>query len=157
MDIAGEKWTDVLPAIISTVGFGLVIYQIWRLKLSVQGETHSRLYNHYLEINKLLLAKPNLRPYFYENKVFGRGESGTEEAQLRGEVEMMCELIAGLLEHAVLQKNKLPPDSWENCWKAYTYERFEKSGELERFFAENQKWYAKVFCDLVNERSKTNR
>ena len=149
MQIAGAKWTEVLQATIAIIGFVLVIHQVWRLKRTVQGQTNTSLYGHYLKVNELLLQNPHLRPYFYEDKLLDESAGDPKDAHLRGEVEMMCEVIAGLLEHAVVQKDNLPADSWENCWKAYTHERFQRSGELRQYFKANQTWYAKSFCDVV--------
>jgi hypothetical protein len=136
-------------AITSIVGFILLIYQIHRLHLTVQGETHSKLYTHYLEVTKLLLQKPRLRPYFYDGKPLD--PSLAPDADLRIEVETMCEVFLGLLEHAVLQQGNLPGDSWNNCWRAYVRERFSSSPELARFFHANEKWYAEALKQALTE------
>jgi hypothetical protein len=142
-----SSWTSDVQAIASIIGFVVVIYQIWRLKLTIQGDTHSKLYTHYLEVTKLLLQKPELRPYFYEGKTLDAKLPA--DAELRQQVEMMSEVFLGLLEHAVLQRKNLPGDSWNNCWKAYVRERYTTSPELARFFRANQKWYAKALCEAL--------
>jgi hypothetical protein len=55
----------------------------------------------------------------------------------------MCELIFGLVEHAVLQKKNLPRDTWKNCWRPYALERLEQSNALEHFFDPNAHWYTR--------------
>lgn len=154
MGTAGVTWTDSVQAIASVVGFGVIIYQIRQLKRTVQSDTHSKLYTHYLEVNKLLLQKPHLRPYFYEGKALD--ESDFNQLSLRQDIDIMCEVILGLLEHAVLQRDNLPGDSWQNCWMAYVHERYDKSTELAKFFGSNRKWYAKSLCDLIDGRSASN-
>ncbi len=144
-------WTDV-EAIIPIVGFSFqvlalafVFFQLRQLKQSIQGETHSKLYDHYLRVTELLWREKHLRPYFYSAKLL---EESAPDG-LRAEVDMMSEVIAGLLEHAAVQEKNLPKDSWEACWRAFTYERLAKSKELQNYFYENQEWYAQAFCKVV--------
>jgi hypothetical protein len=147
MEIAGVTWAAAAQALASVVGFSLIIYQIWRLKRTVQGDTQSKLYAHYLEVNKLLLQKPFLRPYFYEGKVWD--ESGDHPPNLRQDLEIMCEVILGLCEHAVLQYQRLPPDAWNNCWRAYIRGRYAQSPVLRQFFETNQIWYVQALGDYL--------
>ena len=147
MTTADVTWADALQAIASVIGFLIVIYQIRELRRVVQSDTHSKLYAHYLEVNKLLLQNSHLRPYFYDRKILE--ESDLNQPNLRQDVDMMCEVVLGLLEHAVLQKTNLPDDSWQNCWMVYVYERYQKSPELAKFFSANRKWYARSLCDLL--------
>ena len=65
---------------------------------------------------------------------------------------MMCELLAGLLEHAALQRKNLPGEFWEECWRNYTYERFDSSPALREFWRDNPKLYALTFRTVVNFR-----
>jgi hypothetical protein len=151
------RWTDLeaiipiigfsLQLIISAVGFGLVVWQISLLNRGIQGDTHSRLYDHYLKVNDLLSKKPELRPYFYDGKSLEA--SHPKHADMLAEIQMMSEVILGLLEHAAVQKDNLPPDSWANCWSNYTDERFQKSPELKKFFKDNHQWYALSFCEVI--------
>ena len=149
------KWTDVVIAIavslqllISVVGFWLIWLQVKQLNRGIRGETHSRLYDHYLKVTERLAVESKLRPYFYDPKKELK-EDDAGYADLREEIDMMCEIISGLLEHAAVQKENLPKDSWVACWQAYTYERFEKSVELRKFFRDNRKWYAESFRNVV--------
>jgi hypothetical protein len=150
MEVLGVKWTDVVLAAGSVIGFVLVIYQLMQLRHSIAGEAHGKLYAQYVELGKLLLARPHLYPYFFECKRLEGKEA--DNTALRNELSMMCELTLGLLEHAVVQRVNLPEDSWENCWRAYTYDRFANSSELRSFFEAKRKWYARSFCEVIDAR-----
>jgi hypothetical protein len=150
LDILGVNWADAVQAIASILGFGVLICQLQRLESTIQGETHSKLYTHYLEVNKLFLDKPYLHPYFYEGKVLNK--SDCNQTNLRQELDMMCEVVLGLLEHAVLQKENLPDESWRTCWVTYVRDRYDKSIELAKFFRTNRKLYAKPLCDLIDDK-----
>ncbi len=155
------KWTDVeilrwmkigilVQAIISVLGFLILFFQITQLNRGIRGDAHSKLYDHYLKVTERLADAPHLRPYLYNCKILNLEAAGY--ADLREELDMMCEIILGLLEHATVQKENLPEDSWHACWEAYTNERLEKSVELRRFFRENYRWYAKSFQCVVKEK-----
>lgn len=133
---------------LQAIGFGLVWSQVRQLNRGIQGETHSKLYDHYLKITERLAGETKLRPYFY-NREKELKTDAAGYADLRGEIDMMCEIILGLLEHAAVQKKNLPKDSWTACWEAYTNERLDKSIELRKFFRENHLWYAKSFRAVV--------
>jgi hypothetical protein len=144
---AGVTWTDDVQAIVSIVGFIVIIIQLRQVKRSLQSDAHSKLYTHYLEMTKVFLQKPQLRAYFYEGKTLD--QSTPHHGGLRQEIDLMCEINLSLFEHAVVQKHNLPGDSWDNCWKAYVQERYRSSPELKRFFAANRSWYAQALCDLL--------
>ena len=149
MQIWGVPWNDVAQLAISVVAFPFVVYQIWQLNRSVQADTHSNLYDHYLKVIELFFEKPHLRPYFYECKRLTDDANAAGNEKLRREIDVMCETIAGLLEHAAVQKKNLPGDSWENCWKAFTVERFRQSPALRQFLAKNGGWYAEAFRTML--------
>jgi hypothetical protein len=155
MQTSPVPWTSDVQAIASVVGFVVIIYQIRQLKRAVQSDTHSKLYSHYLEVTKLWLQKPQLRPYFYEGKTLD--ESAPNYQDMRREIDVMCEVILGLLEHAVLQKTNLPGDSWKNCWKAYAEERYTCSPDLSKFFSVNRNWYAKALRDQFEALASQSR
>jgi hypothetical protein len=131
----------VIQVVVAIVGFFLVIMQL-------RGATQDRLYAHYLEICKLFMQNPELRPYFYGSGAKA-DEAGTLEQteackqKLAPKVAFMCEAIFGLVEHAVLQRAYMPQDAWHHCWRPYALERLNESEELRNFFDPNAHWYSK--------------
>jgi hypothetical protein len=144
------KWTDVAQLGVSVIGFGLIIYQIWLLRRSTAGSTYASLYGEYSDVCKLFLEKPYLRAYFYNAEPVPTKAQGNEP--ILQEVETMCELVTGLLEHAALQKKNIPPNIWKECWEKYTYERFDRSPALAIFWKANKHWYAEDFKDILAAR-----
>ena len=140
----------LIQMLASIVGLPVLIYQVWKLRNSLEGATQDRLYAHYTEICKLFIAHPELRPYFYEQSEAITPERAVtpEQAQASDEtrVAFMCETILGLVEHAVLQKKNLPGDAWKHCWRPYAIERLEQSKALEKFFQPNAHWYSHRMC-----------
>jgi hypothetical protein len=146
---AGVRWTEVAQLVVAVVAFPLLFYQILQLKQALQGDAHSNLYDHYLKVTELFLQRPHLRPYFYDAKLFAGDADPEANETLRREIDTMSETIAALLEHAAMQKSNLPGDSWNNCWRAFTVERFRQSPELRTFVATNGGWYAETFCKML--------
>jgi hypothetical protein len=68
---------------------------------------------------------------------------------LNGEIDGMSEMILTLIEHAALQQDNLPADSWDHCWQPYARERMQKSRALQAFYKENHLWYAVGFRDQI--------
>jgi len=150
MDIGGQMtWASVVQAGASVIGFFYVGYQLWQARLNIRAATEHTLYNHYTDICKLFIAKPYLRPFFYDNVTMT--ELDKKKRHLREEIDMMSEAVLGLIEHSVLHEKNLPGDTWVNCWMPYMYERLYRSTELYNFFYPNRSWYTKALRCAVEE------
>jgi hypothetical protein len=93
----------------------------------------------------MFLGKPHLRPYFYLGQSPDRLEDSLEAQLRQSEIAAVCELITGLLEHAVVQRPNIPKHSWEDCWLQFLKEMYKQSPALNQFYWENRHFYAVVF------------
>jgi hypothetical protein len=143
------KWTDVAQLCVSIIGFGFVWYQVRQLGKAVEGDAYTSLYEQYVEVGKIFLERPQLRPYFYNDRAVD--ERAPDGEKTLAEVEIVAELMTGLLEHAALQRHSMPRRIYEECWQAYTNERFEKSPALRAFWEKNKGWYAKKFYEIADD------
>ncbi|MPR12567.1 hypothetical protein [Microvirga tunisiensis] len=55
----------IVQALAALIGFPVIMFQLYLLRRNIRGATQDRLYAHYMEICKLFMGKPHLRPYFY--------------------------------------------------------------------------------------------
>src|SRR5262249_52107878 len=148
--IGGQvTWAAAIQASASLIGFIVIGYQVIQLRKNILGATQDRLYAHYMEILKLFMEKPHLYSYFYNAKAYSKLDDNREN--LREEIDIMSEAIFGIIEHACLQKQNLPHDSWNNCWQPYAHERMRKSAEMEKFIDPNQAWYTDSLRKVVKE------
>jgi hypothetical protein len=147
METAGVKWTDVAQLGVSIVGFGFVWYQVRQLSKAVAGDAYASLYEQYVDMGKLFLERPHLRPFFYENLPVDDKVPGGQKTL--AEVEILSELMTGLLEHAALQRNSMPKKIYKECWQEFTKDRF-KSPALTAFWKKNKGWYASEFRHVVD-------
>ena len=140
------NWAEAVQAVVAFLGFIILWWQINGLKKAVHSETQAKLYDHYTNVVALILERPYLRPYLYkDDPVPGESE---EAAKRRREVETMCEIMAGLLEHGLLQKDNLPTKAWRQCWESFISARVNESQPLCHFVKRNEQWYVKLFRDL---------
>jgi len=142
------KWTDIVQATVGVVGIWFIIHQLRQVKQSIQGQTLSELYDHYHEVVDVFLEKPHLRPYFYENKAL---VDISTSPGLRDEVQSMCELMAAVLEHALVQEENVPREAWAQCWKTFIKERLDKSCVLQEYLKKNAGWYLNKFPCLKSD------
>jgi hypothetical protein len=142
-------WTEVVQALgsaaallVAIFGFGLLIHQIRQLERAIRGDTHAQLYEKAFQIMTLLAAHPDLRPYFYGNKVL-RGKDPKQN-------EVMCaaEIVANFMEFVALQRQNLPKSVWER-WATYIKDRYHTSKVLRDYFVVNRNWYADEILGLL--------
>jgi hypothetical protein len=107
------------------------------------------LYGQYIEVGKLFFSHPELRPYFYAPAKGDRPKA--EEGPDRQRIATMCELITSLMEHASLQRDNLPGDSWEECWRPYAKARLKESKVLNDWWEKEKNMYAESFGEVVKE------
>lgn len=139
-------WIGIAQLAVAGVGAGLIYGQILQVQKTLKAQTLSELYDQYFEICRLFLAKPSLRPYFYDKYRLKEGD----DHGLRSEVATVCELIMGLLEHAVVQRANIPKHAWEHCWLPYLKDVYDNSAELELFYRSHRHFYSKDFCERVD-------
>jgi len=165
------KWTDVWQAyasignlavafcalVVAAFGLWAVWLQVRQVKVQVRqvnqtvaAETHSKLYDHYTNVVGMLLEHPHLRAYLYD----GAPLEKTASNELKSQCDTMCELMAGLLEHAWLQHGNLPPSSWRQCWMQFIKARIQESPSLQVFLDKNKEWYVKEFRDYITKATK---
>lgn len=144
------KWTDVSQAIsawfgvlIAIVGFGAVVYQIRQVREAVRADTHGRIYEHALEVQKLFVEHPQFREYFYGGAAMD--PSAEEYARLLA----FTELLADYLEHISLQCAYVP-DHVRRTWENYTCRLLMHSPVLDQFLSDNEGLYSTEFMGLCN-------
>jgi hypothetical protein len=115
---------------------------------NIQAQTLGCLYNHYFTLCRTLLRRPHLRGYLYDGALMATVPADDKR---RSQVDTVCEMMTGLLEHAVLQQPNIPPDSWSNCWQPFLKEMYKKSdSELAGFYRKNRHFYSKDFQRVVD-------
>ena len=150
-----RHWIDLANLLIAAVGVPALVYHVSGVhetiavqNKQIKAQTLGTLYAHYFDVCRTLLAKPYLRPYVYDGRRID--ETLRVDESRRAEVTIICELMTGLLEQAVVQRNNVPDDAWNNCWKRFLEEMYkDRDGEMARFYRANSHFYTAEFSGIV--------
>jgi hypothetical protein len=144
----------VAAVVVSAVGFVLVWLQLQGLKKTSQSEAHGKVYAADAEILKLFMARPHLRPYFYDNVKIDPSDVDA------GRVDTIAELFCCHLEHVMLQLDNLP-SAVRQSWVDYARWLHRSSPAIREYYAElrNANVYVAAMDELMygtGEMSKTS-
>lgn len=146
--ISNASWVDAIQTVAAAAAFIFILYQIHHLRRAMLAGAHDRLEAHYVDVLRIIVEKPYLRPYFYESAPYER--SSDPDGTLRAEIDTVSECFLGLIEHASLQRRNLLDDTWESCWLPYARERLRKSPEMRTFLLQNRDWYTEGMHELLS-------
>ena len=88
------------------------------------------------DFDKLLIEKPNLRPYLYRNKPL------PDDERERDEVLATAELLVDLADNVVAQ-SPLLPDHHRRLWDEYFRDMYRSSQAIREYWRDYGEWY----CD----------
>lgn len=133
-----------LTALMSTVGFIVIILQLRQVERSVRGDAHGKLCDESFVILKLIADSPQTYPYFYDNVGLPEGSPD------RVKVLCICECLANFLEHLVLQSENLPQPVWKT-WRAFICDSYSRSPVLRDHFAKFRGWYTPGILAIITD------
>jgi hypothetical protein len=141
-------WTDtaqaigsIAAAIITTLGFGFVIYQIRQTNRNMHSSTFNAIFSQSTEITRFFIENPGLRPFFYDNV----DVSDTDERY--GKLIALAELVADAFQHILLQSDNFP-ESVKPKWIAYMKYIYDNSPVLRRHLRSHGTWYTNEFMSM---------
>jgi len=105
------------------------------------GSTHERLYNQNHAVLQVLVAHPELRPYFYERKSPSEHPCETERQRIRA----IAEMFAGFMEQIALHLPDLPK-TVKGAWQTYIQAAYEASPAIQEYFHNYGNWYSDVLA-----------
>jgi hypothetical protein len=135
----------ILSLIAITAGsLGLLWYQLLKLEQATWGDTHSKLYEHSLELLRFLAEKPETYDYFYNGKELAKDDPN------RIFVLYASEALANFCEELVLLKDKLPKKQWE-VWHRFICDTYESSPPVRDFMKDHQHWYSAELKSITDK------
>jgi hypothetical protein len=130
--------------------------QVEVMLLQMRGDVNERLYSQSLDILKFFAENPELRPYFYDNKVLNHAANDLEKLKVLSAAEM----VGGFMELVALQMGDQPPHI-QPRWKSYLLDSYGSSAVLREHLAVCSSWYAddllRLLPDDLSGAAKTNR
>jgi len=150
--------SSVIGVIIAFVGFFFVSYQIRQISQNSRAGAHTAIFSHFLELDRLMLDKAEIRPYLCNGKALP-----SEDDPHYAQVILACEMFADFYEHVSLQHENLPELS-RACWDMAMANRSNRNPALYAFLEKNWFLYApalfasiergKELLDKVKEKDK---
>ncbi len=135
-------WADKTQAIssaaavlIALIGFFFIYKQINQINQSGRASAHAAIFSHSLELTRLMLENPEVRPYLSDGKELHK------EDPLYDKVILACEMFGDFYEHVSLQRENLPEQS-RACWdKAIAY-RYHNNPALKNYIDSHRVVYS---------------
>src|SRR5882724_10629732 len=134
------KWQKIgvglqfLSVLVAAAGFYILIGTLEANTSSVQATVENGIINQVTALDRLLLDKPKLYPYFYESR-----EPATADSL---QARVAAQLFADVLDVVSIQNSRFGAQ-WENpeAWDSWAVDMLTHSPVLRRFVREHQTWY----------------
>jgi len=134
--------------IVSVILFGLQFREMAKQSRHAARATLASVYqamnDNMLQINRLFIDRPLLRPYFY-----GEQELTDESPEERERVEATAELFTNFIDNVLTQMPLLPGNLAEP-WRAYFRSVTTSSPVLREFWKRRRAWYSEEMRALLD-------
>ena len=150
--MAMPHWADafqglgtVASALISLLGFVMVIRQLRYTRQAIETQTQAQIYNMGLEAYKIIVEHPDLGQYIYD------GAPLPPTGPARHKAFSAFELFCDYFEYIILQEGAVSEDV-RASWMRYMEQLFQSSIALQEFVNSRKSQYTPQFLALY-ERS----
>jgi len=126
-------------------------------KASMKSSMYEIMNGQTLEMDKIFLERPYLRPYFYENK----NPAAIRDEKTRNEVMIVAEYQLDFFDMVMTQLDYIPTDKDSAVdkanWRKYFIDSFATSPALCHSLDENADWYMPRLKELSEAPCKKHR
>jgi hypothetical protein len=150
------RWTDVVQAmtaigtlLITMIGFGFIYVQLEQTQHLLNSSTHAAIYGQTQVLDQLMIEKPFLRKYIYENC------EPPENLEQRRMVLSTTDMFADFFEHVAQQRTNMPDNIWRP-WLTYIRDVYKSSPAYREQFKDRGIWYEEEYKKLVTENNTPN-
>ena len=148
---------SLIISFLSALSIGSIFVQFWQTKTNLQASMYATITTETLEMDKIFLAHPNLRPYFYEDKDI----SEITDDETRHKVMIIAEYQLDYFDLVMTQLDYIPTDKDskedKDNWDKYFADSFAHSPALCRRIGLNPDWYMTRLVNLSEENCKKPR
>jgi hypothetical protein len=139
-----------LSLIISLLGLAslaLIMFQINQASASLQAASYQSIANNTLELDKIFIDKPELRPYFYYGRDINQNEKDYDL------VMAVAEFLIDFFDSTLTQLEIMPKDKQLDmpAWKKYFSDSFANSPALCKRLQRNPNWYRPNLIEIASE------
>lgn len=158
-------WVQIFAGTIGVIGVLLLVWQLRQSNMqlnqaeqAIRSDTIGQIYNHMVEVDRLFVDHPELKPYFYEGKRIGDPNPLLEDpvkglARHHAQVDATAELIADFFSEALQGVVFLPEDTYEG-WCAYIKYVYKQSPPLQELYQQRIDWYRNEVAGQLFEKAQ---
>jgi hypothetical protein len=139
--------SSVAGVVVAIAGFVFIAYQIRQIGQAGRAGAHASIFSHYLEVTRLMLDNPEIRPYLYDGKKLSPDDPNYAK------VLFACEVFGDFYEHVSLQRENLPHQSLE-CWDKAIADRYRRNPTLRTYLDARRHLYAPELFSAVQRGSE---
>lgn len=121
-----------------TMNLSQQINEIQEQTKILRGDAYYKMALLTVEIDKLFIDKPHLKPYFYKNREVEEGCSETERDLIETYAEFTLDTFDALVFLA--KENRIPNEDWIE-WKNAMQDMFKASPAMREFYRNNKHCY----------------
>jgi len=152
---------ELVTFVFDIISYGILIFSVYYLSRQTadvqeqvrlaKGETYHRIATLGLEIDKLFIAKPEVRKYFYGNAKIEK-DCPEDKREL---IESFAEYILDAFDDLIFlgSDNGIPREDLDG-WKKYIKDLYDSSSILREVYKKRHYWYGKYIHDVVEGKSK---
>ena len=144
------EWLTLAISVISTTSLAFIWYQVKQTSASLQASAYATIGNYTMDLDKIFLEHPELRPYFYE------GQPITKDDKNYHTVMAIAEFQLDFFDATMTQLEIRPRESGvemaeeKKTWDNYFADSFKNSPALCQRFRELslKGWYRQNLEDI---------
>jgi hypothetical protein len=148
---------EVLSLLISSLGFGAIVVSLFFLRqqvteatvqtakvsASLKSSVYSGITEATLTVDRLFIDHPELRPYFYSEKLVS--ENDTDYHKVLAAAEYILDFFS-----AIVMQAKHFPEIWPRLeWEEYMVDMFARSPALCDYLKSVSNWYVGDSSDIM--------
>ena len=139
-----EVLIGLIQTIISVLGFVAVVVSLIYVAQNIKTQVYQSIGNQLIDINKVFVDHPELRPYFYEGKEISKG------SKLYGLATSIAEMRLDFYDSVLIQM-KYFPKYFVVGWKETIRDVFAFSPIMRETLEIRRKWYSPGLVQLARQ------
>lgn len=138
-----EVIASFLGVLIGIIGFYFIWKQIRQVNSSIKSSTDNNLYSLTIDLNKLLIENPDLRPYFYgdangKEKLYNNSDPNFSK------IETLADVYVTFFEYIFEEKKNMQIELF-NSWEEWKKDMYKKSPAIRGHLKNHAGWYKNDF------------
>lgn len=148
------SWGALASSLVAIAGFLFVQRQVRQSERSLLGSTSQFCYQSMSALLMVLIDKPHLRPYLYENRPLPPPD---EDGELRQQVLALAAHYADFFDALLLQDllGNVPVHEYISVWKGFIQDMLTRNAVIRQYCVDHPTWYSPELLALAERATKS--